>query len=62
MSNIIQFLEKMATEFDLTNDVVLKQELAKTNLDPELKKAIENKDQGTISKVVYFFMKKTTIF
>ncbi len=50
MSNVIQFLEKIASTSTLMNDDAWKKELANMDIDPELKLAFQNKDQPTIEK------------
>ncbi len=50
MSNVIQFLEKIATSAMLMDNDAWKQELNSMDIDPELKLAFENKDQATIEK------------
>ena len=50
MSNIIQFLEKIASSATLMDNDAWKQELNSMDIDPELKLAFENKDQATIEQ------------
>jgi len=48
MSNVIQFLEKIAIDSTLTDNDGWKKHLDSLDLAPELKRAIESKDQRAV--------------